>query len=149
MILKKEIERYREENQGPVMKLASEIFKALTLGSFDGLTSDFNSKDEQVLVGERGNKRIGVDGMSDGTRDQLFLALRLASLACRSESLEPMPLVLDDVLVNFDDARAVACLKILAELSARTQVILFTHHKHVLDLARDQLDKSSYKSHEL
>ncbi len=148
-ILRKEIERYREENQGPVMKRASEIFQILTLGSFNGLTSDFNSKDEQILVGERAGKRVGVEGMSDGTRDQLFLALRLASLECRSAATEPMPLVLDDILVNFDDPRSIACLKILAELSATTQVILFTHHRHVLDLAHDKLDSSQYAVHEL
>ena len=75
------------------------------------------------------------DGMSEGSRDQLFLALRLATLERRLEEMEPLPLVVDDILVGFDDARALAALEVLAELSAATQVLLFTHHRRVVELA--------------
>ncbi len=148
-VLRKEIERYREENQGPVMKRASEIFKDLTLGSFDGLTSDFDSKDNQILVGEKGGKRVTVAGMSNGTRDQLFLALRLASLENRDETQEPIPLVLDDILVNFDNERSGACLKVLATIAEKTQIILFTHHRHILDIAEQELAEGAYAVHML
>jgi uncharacterized protein YhaN len=46
-----------------------------------------------------------------------------------------MPFVIDDILIHFDDARAAAALKILAELSQKTQGIFFTHHKHLVSLA--------------
>lgn len=84
-------------------------------------------------------QRVLVDGMSDGTCDQLYLALRLASLESWLAHHEPLPFIVDDVLMNFDDARAVATLKILAQLSRRTQVIFFTHHQHLVDLAREHL----------
>jgi uncharacterized protein YhaN len=136
-ILRDQIDRYRRENQGPLVKRASEHFCALTLGSFEGLLTDFNEKDEPVLVGIRsGGERVTVEGMSSGTRDQLYLALRLASLEKYMESAEPMPFIVDDVLVDFDDARSQAALNALAELAEKTQVILFTHHSQVVEQSR-------------
>jgi uncharacterized protein YhaN len=73
--------------------------------------------------------------MSDGTCDQLYLSLRLASLENHLEAHEPMPFVIDDILINFDDSRAEATLNVQAELSRKTQVIFFTHHKHLTGLA--------------
>ena len=59
------------------------------------------------------NPRVPVGGLSDGTRDQLFLALRLAGIEQHFQDREPVPLIIDDVLVSFDDARARATLKCL------------------------------------
>ncbi|MEZ5549028.1 MAG: AAA family ATPase [Pseudomonadales bacterium] len=133
-ILRDQIERYRQENQGPLVKRASEHFAALTLGSFDGLMTDFNDRDEPILAGVRpGGERVTVEGMSSGTRDQLYLALRLASLEKYMESSEPMPFIVDDILVDFDDARSQAALNSLVELAEKTQVILFTHHSRVVE----------------
>ncbi|BCD98647.1 ATP-binding protein [Marinagarivorans cellulosilyticus] len=137
-ILRDQIERYRQENQGPLVKRASEHFSALTLGSFDRLMTDFNERDEPILAGIRsGGERVTVEGMSSGTRDQLYLALRLASLEKYMESSEPMPFIVDDILVDFDDARSQAALIALAELSERSQVILFTHHSRVVEQAKN------------
>lgn len=136
-ILRDQIERYRRENQGPLLKRASEHFSALTLGSFEALMTDFNDKDEPVLAGIRpGGVRVTVEGMSSGTRDQLYLALRLASLEKYMESSEPMPFIVDDVLVDFDDARSQAALNALEELAEKTQVILFTHHSQVVEQSK-------------
>ncbi|MEJ2680954.1 MAG: AAA family ATPase [Gammaproteobacteria bacterium] len=136
-ILRDQIERYRQENQGPLLKRASEHFSALTLDSFDGLLADFNERDEPVLIGLRsGGGRVAVEGMSSGTRDQLYLALRLASLEKYMGSSEPMPFIVDDILVDFDDARSQAALKALATLAEKTQVILFTHHARVVEQAK-------------
>ena len=82
LVLARAIEQYRVKNQGPLLRRAGEIFSRLTLESFEGLMTDFGSKDEDILVGVRsdGKERVTVSGMSDGTADQLYLALRLASL---------------------------------------------------------------------
>ncbi len=136
-ILRDEIERYRLQHQGPILKRASEIFSAITLGAFSKLKTDYDSNDKPVLIGVRpSGKETGVEGMSDGTSDQLFLSLRLASLEMQLESGEPLPFIVDDILVNFDDDRSAATLKILAELSGKTQIIFFTHHQHLVDLAQ-------------
>ncbi len=137
-VLRQEIERYRKENQGPLIKRASEHFAILTQGSFEELRTDFNEKDEPVLVGIRTNReRVHVDGMSSGTRDQLYLSLRLASLEKYMENSEPMPFIVDDILVHFDDSRAAATLGVLAELAKKTQVMLFTHHSRLVEQARE------------
>ncbi len=137
MVLKDEIERYRKEHQDPVLRIASRYFVDLTIGSFAGLRTDIDDKGEPILVGLRpDDTRVPVAGMSSGTRDQLYLALRLATLESRLRHSEPMPFIVDDILINFDDARSRATLKVLAGLAQRNQVILFTHHGQVVAESR-------------
>ena len=76
--------------------------------------------------------------MGNGIQDQLYLGLRLASLEKFSANGEP--LLVDDVLVNFDDARARAALKVLGDLATTTQVIFFTHHQHMVHLAKEAVN---------
>ncbi len=128
-VLDREVERYRAENQDPVLEIASRYFAELTLGSFSRLRADVDDNGAPVLIGVRpDDSRVQVRGMSSGTRDQLYLSLRLAALQYRMQKSEPMPLIVDDILVNFDDARSEATLQALAEFSRSSQVILFTHH---------------------
>ena len=150
-VLREAVERYRKEHQGPVLDRAGALFAALTAGSFAGLRADVDEKGLPVLLGVRadGATLLKVEGMSEGTADQLYLALRLASLQTYLDDHEPMPLVVDDILVNFDNARALAALKALADLSGRTQVLFFTHHDHLVDLARSALDEDVLFVHHL
>ena len=109
-----------------------------------------DDKGEPVLVGIRPDgKWIGVEGMSDGTRDQLYLALRLATLEWRLETSEPMPFIVDDILVNFDDDRSRATLQALADLATKNQVILFTHHQSIVEESRNISGKREIVIHEL
>jgi uncharacterized protein YhaN len=148
-ILRDQIEEYRKHNQGPLIERASEHFAALTGNSFASLQTDFNSKDEPVLVGIRPNDaRVHVEGMSAGTRDQLYLALRLASLEKYIHSAGPMPFIVDDILVDFDDQRSKAALERLSQLSQKTQVILFTHHMQLVEQAKS-LGGAHVQIHEL
>lgn len=140
---------YRERHQGPVLRRASEIFARITLGSFSGLVMDYED-DRQMLLGQRPDgSRLGVGGMSQGARDQLFLALRLAAIAEHLQEREAVPIVIDDLLVQFDDARAAATLEVLAELARRTQVLFFTHHGHLCELATATLVADAWRRHEL
>ncbi len=135
-LLEDEIERYRSENQDPILSIAGKYFAELTLNSFQGLRTDLDDKGEQIIVGLRHNGQwITAEGMSSGTRDQLFLALRLASLEYRLEYNEPMPFIVDDILINFDESRSKAALKTLNDLGQKNQVLLFSHHRHVADMA--------------
>jgi uncharacterized protein YhaN len=148
-LLRGQIERFRRESQGPLLKRAGELFKTATGGSFDGLGTAFAGDDTPVLVGLRGDTEIGVGGMSDGTRDQLYLALRIAAIERHLKHHEPLPLVLDDLLMTFDDRRTLAILPILRELSGSTQILLFTHHRHLCDLAREALGDGGFHRHTL
>lgn len=150
-VLREGIERYRKKNEGPVLRRASELFRELTLGSFEGLRADFDEQGKSVMMGVRpgGEKTVGLAGMSDGTCDQLYLALRLASLEKYLHDEEPIPFVFDDILISFDDRRAAAALRVLAQLSGSTQVVFFTHHEHLVELARANVDEGSLFVHEL
>jgi len=152
-VLARAIERHREKNQGSVLGRAGDLFAALTAGSFAGLRADIDDRGQPILRGLRadGTTPLGVEAMSEGTADQLYLALRLASLEVHLDDPrnEPMPLVVDDILVNFDNARAVAALRALAQLSKRTQVLFFTHHDHLVDLASAEVDPALLFVHRL
>jgi len=153
-ILGREIERYRAENQGPMLTKASELFAKLTLGRYSGVRAGYNDKDKPALrcirEGERGVEvEVDIEGLSEGTRDQLYLSLRLASLLRYADLAEPMPLVLDDVLIQFDDERSRATLEVVAELSKRMQVLFFTHHARLVDVARAAVPASLLTVHEL
>jgi len=78
---------------------------------------------------------IDVASLSTGTRDQLYLALRLAALEGLIARRGPLPLLLDDLFVHFDDARTDAGLRVLEQIAERTQVLLFTHHQRVAEQA--------------
>ncbi len=136
-LLRWAIERYRTKKQGPMLERAGRLFSELTLGSFGHLEVDLNDKDEACLVGRRNSgERVPMEGMSDGSADQLYLALRIAALEDYLEAAQPMPFVADDLFVNFDDSRAAAGFRVLASLASRCQVIFFTHHAHLVEVAR-------------
>jgi uncharacterized protein YhaN len=138
--LDKAKERYRARHQDTLLDRAGVFFRTLTDSAFSGIEIDYE-EGMDVLKAVRStttrpDARVPVEGLSDGTRDQLYLALRLAGIEQHLKEREPVPLIIDDVLINFDDDRAGATLRCLAELAKRTQVIVFTHHRHVVDLAR-------------
>lgn len=136
-LLERVIERYRERRQGPLLARAGELFADLTLGSHVGLVVD--GEVEALYARRAEGGLVGLDGLSDGTRDQLYLALRLAALELYLDSAAPMPFIADDLFINYDDGRALAGLQKLAEVARRTQVIFLTHHAHMVELAREGL----------
>jgi uncharacterized protein YhaN len=142
-------ERHRERSQGPVIKRTSELFGALTLGAFEGIRAG-DDAGRNVIVGlRRGGDLVPVRAMSEGTADQLYLALRLASFEHHVLSNEPLPLVLDDILVQFDDERSRAALRVLGEVSKITQLIMFTHHSHLVELAKSELGGEQLFLHDI
>jgi uncharacterized protein YhaN len=147
--LQGQIEAFRERNQGPLLARAGDLFRQMTGASFSGLGTAYAEDDMARLVGLKDGLAVPVEGMSEGTRDQLYLALRLAAIELHQASHEPMPLILDDLLITFDDERSRAILPMLRDLAGKTQVLLFTHHRHLLDLARETLPAAAVCVHEL
>ena len=150
-LLREAMERYREKSQGPVVKRAGELFSKLTLGAYQGLTVDFDDKDNPVLraVRREGEPTLGDDKLSLGTADQLYLALRLATLETNLNGKEPLPLVVDDILNQWDNERVAAAFEILGKLSNRTQIVMFTHHEHLVEIAREKLSSKVLFTHQL
>ncbi|MGE0718213.1 MAG: AAA family ATPase [Alphaproteobacteria bacterium] len=136
-LLQAAVDRIRSESQDPLILRAGVLMAAATAGAFAGVEADVDDRGNPVVVGRRaGGERVPVSQMSDGTRDQLFLAFRIASIERYCMGAEPLPFVADDLLVHFDDARSAATLDLLAELGRTTQVLLFTHHGSVVEAAR-------------
>jgi uncharacterized protein YhaN len=139
------IERYRERNQNPMVARASQIFAALTLGRYSGLQIDIGETSPRLLgITGDGRKAIEVDAMSEGTTDQLFLSLRLAAIEHTVDTGIRLPFIADDLFVNFDDDRARAGFQVLADLATKTQVLFFTHHSHLADIARSVVGNDVY-----
>jgi len=129
------IERHRALVQDPLIDRAGALFKLATAEAFAGLGVDYSDDGDPMLVAKRRDgERVAVSGLSEGTRDQLYLALRLALL--ERHTSEPIPFIGDDLLASFDEARTQATLKLFVEAGRARQIILFTHHRHVADLAR-------------
>ena len=149
-LLEREIEHYRKDNQGPLLKRAEEHFSQLTLGLYERLSVDYDQDGRPHLLAVRDDgAQVRPQVLSDGERDQLYLALRIAGLERHLDSNQPLPFVADDVFVNFDDKRAGAGFKVLGKLSQRTQVLFFTHHSRLRDVAHEALSDGLLALHEL
>jgi uncharacterized protein YhaN len=129
-LLRAAMDKLRDERQDPLILRAGELFAAATAGAFAGVDTDVDAAGVPVVVGRRsGGEEVPVKLMSDGVRDQLYLAFRIASIEHYAKAAEPLPFVADDLLVHFDDERGAEALGLLAELGRSTQVLLFTHHR--------------------
>lgn len=77
--------------------------------------------------------------MSTGTMGQLYFALRVAGYRSFTRELGPLPMILDDIMETFDDERAKAALQLCSDIGRSGQAIIFTHHPHLVDLARETI----------
>ncbi|QDE94506.1 AAA family ATPase [Myxococcus xanthus] len=123
--------RFEEEQQPRVVQLASEHFAALTQGRYQRVFIP-TGEERELRVGD-GQRDWSAAQLSRGTREQLYLAFRLAVVRDFGETRGALPLIVDDVLVNFDPERARGAIHLLAKLSEHQQVIAFTCHPWLRD----------------
>lgn len=126
----------------PLLGHAGRLLEELTDGRWVALRAENDGTARRLRVIRADNTPCDTSQLSEGTADQVFFALRLAAVAElhneRADAGESaLPLVLDDVLMAFDETRVHRALKILASLAPGLQVIVFTHHQHVADAAAD------------
>jgi uncharacterized protein YhaN len=134
------LDHHRAQRRDPLMARAGEAFATLTGGAFTGLDQSFYDDDEAKLEACRVNgERAPVAHLSEGARDQLYLALRLAYIEDYAARAEAPPFIGDDLFASFDDSRTRYGLEALAAIGDRIQPILFTHHLHVVEDARIRL----------
>ncbi|MGJ0336076.1 AAA family ATPase [Aliarcobacter cryaerophilus] len=146
------INELSKENQDEIINLAKGYFLTITNGFYKdleiennclvGIRKKSNSKvsDDNILAHDSSDEQIRVEHtkMSEGTRDQLFLSLRLAFISLfNSKSQKKLPFLVDDIFINFDEDRIKSGLKLLKEFSNTTQVIFFTHSKRVEELSKN------------
>jgi uncharacterized protein YhaN len=130
------LERHRQSRQDPLLARAGAIYATLTTGRYQSLKQDFVEDEKlRLLALRRDGAALPLAALSEGARDQLYLALRLAFLEDYAEKSEAPPFIGDDLFASFDDSRVAAGVHALADLSPALQPILFTHHDHVVEIA--------------
>lgn len=122
---------YEAKHRPAVLARAEALFVAWTDGEYSGFDRLSESGLDAVVRADDG-KRVPVSGLSRGTGEQLYLAMRVALVEHLATQQESLPLVMDDVLVNFDPDRAPRVARSIEEISSTRQVIYLTCHNEVL-----------------
>jgi uncharacterized protein YhaN len=127
-----------QQNQSLLLQRIGALFSRLTGGAYTRVLTEIGDDNVTRLIllqHDFPDERQCVRELSEGTRDQLYLSLRLAAIEEYAATAPSLPFIGDDILQTFDDDRALAAMHVLQGISQRVQVILLTHHRHVLDLA--------------
>lgn len=125
---------YESGRQPQIMKMANEFLKDMTMGKYSLHMAD-NGKDIFIEDSTHAVKNEKI--WSSGTGDQVFLAIRLAMALSFGEQIEPLPIVLDDIFVRFDEKRQRETLRFLMELGKKQQIFLFTCHERTMHIAEE------------
>jgi uncharacterized protein YhaN len=132
--------RHRDRRRDPLILRAGALFSSLTQGRYVGLDQSFGDDDQLHLRAKRvDGAELELASLSEGARDQLYLALRLAFLEDYAARSEAPPFIGDDLFASFDDARVAAGLHTLEQASGSIQPIVFTHHAHIVEIAQREL----------
>lgn len=124
---------YESKRQPETLKEASTYLDRLTEGSYKRIWTRLVG--EELLVDNGDDETIPVDKLSRGTREAVFLSLRLALVGAYARRGAVIPMVLDDVLVNFDHQRALAAADVLHDFARNGhQILMFTCHDHIRDI---------------
>ncbi|HET7577952.1 MAG TPA: AAA family ATPase [Bacillales bacterium] len=126
-LLRQAKEKYRSQRLPAVISSASGFFEKMTGGRY---VTVFAPEKEGFVVERREGNRFSPGQLSRGTREQLYLSLRLA-LARIYQSPSPYPMIMDDILVNFDVLRTKMAVEAIREAARHHQMFFFTCHDHL------------------
>lgn len=144
LLLQRTLKRYEDERQPAVLERAASHFSRVTGGRYARLVVDSPDPSKPSLrVLAPGGQSLDAADLSRGAREQLYLCLRLALAETFADRYVPLPIVLDDVLVNFDPARQEAVVDELAETARRHQILFFTCHPHLAQLLQERTDSAA------
>jgi len=133
-LLKEALSRYEIERQPAVIERAGELFAGVTEGRYTNLSSHEDDQQRRSLrVIQSDGKGFDAQYLSKGTAEQLYLCVRLAYAMTFAERAVAMPLIFDDVLVNFDPKRCQQMAQAIATVAKQHQVILFTCHPNIAE----------------
>lgn len=128
-ILENAIKKFEEESQPELLNIASEYFCDITSGRYQRIKIDYNN--ELILVDDKGRQKYA-GLLSAGSKDQLYIALRLAYIQMIDKNLR-LPLIFDETIINFDEKRQTSFINTLDKLSNDRQIFFFTCHKFIKD----------------
>jgi uncharacterized protein YhaN len=126
---------YENDRQPEVLRHASKFFETMSEGRYTRVIAPLDGTELQVE--RRDGVRLLPHLLSRGTAEQLYLAIRFALLRDYAEHADPLPVIFDDVFVNFDPQRTRTTFEAVAGLTETHQVLLFTCHPHVVALAQE------------
>lgn len=135
-LLKESREKYERERQPGVLREASRYFSKITGGSYSRIVAPIGSQTLYV-EGEKGD-HIEPGYLSRGTREQLYLSMRFA-LAREFSRQVSLPLIMDDILVNFDLGRLRKTVEALKEISQHHQILFFTCHPYISKILLEEI----------
>jgi uncharacterized protein YhaN len=118
---------YEKTRQPGVIKSATAIFDQITANRYAGIFKP--AEHDGIIVQTSDGKQKGFLEMSRGAREQLYLSMRLGLIEEYETRSEPLPIIMDDVFVNFDDKRAKEVIAVLNQFAQSRQVILMTCHQ--------------------
>ncbi|RXG90043.1 AAA family ATPase [Bradyrhizobium zhanjiangense] len=130
------LQAYRDRHRSSMMTRASEAFSLISRGVYSELvTQPSNGGELLIAKGADGSSKIASE-LSKGTRFQLYLALRFAGYHEFARAHAPAPFLADDIMETFDDFRAEEALRLLSGMATQGQVVYFTHHRHLCEIAK-------------
>ncbi|MDE2927959.1 MAG: AAA family ATPase [Acidobacteriota bacterium] len=124
--------KFEKERQPGVVRHAERFFDRITGNRYPQVYAPLGER--TIIVTEGAGHRKSPDELSRGTREQLFLSLRFGLIRELGLRTEPLPVVVDEVLVNFDPDRALRAARAFVELSRTNQILVFTCHPAVVEL---------------
>ncbi len=132
-LLDKVCEVYETERQPETLREASAFLSQLTEGKYVRVWTPLGKN--QLRIDNASGQALPLEVLSRGTREAVFIALRLSLAAAYARRGVTLPLVLDDVLVNFDSVRAESAAKVLRDFATLGhQVVMFTCHEHIMKI---------------
>lgn len=129
-MLEDTIKAWDRDSQPEIYRIASELLSDMTEGAWVKVETDGKGK---IVVRSAVQVRREPRHLSLGTRQQLYLALRIALLMSAKDVGKAIPILADDILVNFDSNRRLGAARALAKLAETRQVIMFTCHEEVVN----------------
>lgn len=136
-------ERYERERQPEVTRVAGAVFSEMTGGRYSGIRVPLDGSGIAVVSPSGGLRPVAE--LSTGTAQQLYLAMRVGFLASL-EAGRSLPVLMDDVVVNFDAERRAGAAAAIAELARTRQVVFFTCHPETADALTSALPGSALVS---
>ena len=133
--------KFERERQPGVVRHAERFFGRITGGRYPQVYAPLGER--TIIVTDGTGRRKSPQELSRGTREQLFLSLRFGLIRELGQRTEPLPVVVDEVLVNFDPDRALRAARAFVELSRTNQVLVFTCHPTVVELFQEAAGEMS------
>lgn len=128
---------FEQSHQPPILARAKEYLSRLSGERYDNIWTPMGER--TLCVDDADGNTLRIEHLSGGTREQLFLAIRLAMIEHFSSLGVELPIVLDDILVNFDEQRTRAAIEeLLRQTGDNQQILFFTCHQHLAEMFRQR-----------